>query len=87
MWNETTRDHIIEQNGSVQLLPGLPDELKKIYRTVWEIRQTDLIEMAADRAPFIDQSQSMSLYVEAPSYSKLCTIHFKAWKAVTGFVG
>jgi ribonucleotide reductase alpha subunit len=83
LWSQDTRDHIIGNNGSVQELKGLPDEYKELYRTVWEIKQTDLIEMAADRGPYIDQSQSMSLYVQSPSCAKMSTAHFKAWRAVS----
>lgn len=70
-------------NGSVQELDGLPDNLKELYKTVWEIRQLDLIEMAADRGAFIDQSQSLNLFVESPNYVKCTTMHFKSWKLVS----
>jgi len=80
LWNEDTRDQLIQSNGSVQTLEDLPAELKEIYRTVWEIKQLDLIEMAADRGPFIDQSQSLNLFVESPNYVKCTTMHFRGWK-------
>ncbi|KAI6232853.1 Ribonucleoside-diphosphate reductase [Aphelenchoides fujianensis] len=81
LWNQETRDHLVASNGSVQSLPGLPDHLKELYRTVWEIKQLDLIEMAADRGAFIDQSQSLNLFLESPTYTKCTTIHFRSWKA------
>ncbi|KAI6211589.1 Ribonucleoside-diphosphate reductase [Aphelenchoides besseyi] len=80
MWNSEVRDFLIAHNGSVQELPGLPTEIKEIYRTVWEIKQTELIEMAADRGAFIDQSQSLNLFVKSPNYARCTTMHFKAWK-------
>ncbi|KAI6174675.1 Ribonucleoside-diphosphate reductase [Aphelenchoides bicaudatus] len=81
MWTHHIRDSIIATNGSIQHLDTLPREMLERYRTIWEIRQTDLIAMSADRAPFIDQSQSMSLFVASPTYPKMCTAHFKAWSS------
>ena len=86
MWTPETREHLIKENGSVQGLPNFPDHLKEIYRTAWELKQLDLVAMAADRGAFIDQSQSLNLFVENPTYSKCSTIHFKAWKLV-GYLG
>ena len=80
IWNKTTKDHIIRDQGSVQGLPGLPDNLKRIYKTVWEIPQRLIIDMSAERGPFICQSQSMNLHVEDPSISKLSSMHMYAWK-------
>ncbi|KAI6238115.1 Ribonucleoside-diphosphate reductase large subunit [Aphelenchoides fujianensis] len=80
LWTKETRDHLIASNGSVQELPGLSADLKDLYRTVWELKQLDLIEMAADRGAFIDQSQSLNLFLESPTYTKCTTMHFKAWK-------
>jgi len=83
LWNKETREQLIKSNGSVQSLNGpleKLDELKQLYRTVWEIKQMDLIDMAAERAPFIDQSQSLNLFLESPSYVKCTSMHFKAWK-------
>jgi ribonucleotide reductase alpha subunit len=77
-WNKETKDQIIRDGGSVQGL-NIPDKLKTIYRTVWEIPQKSLIDMAADRGPFIDQSQSMNLFVEDPSVAKLSSIHMYTW--------
>ncbi len=81
MWTPEMRNMIIANNGSVQAIPGIPDDLKQIYRTVWEIPQKVLIDMARDRAPFICQSQSLNLFLSDPSYSKLTSMHFYAWKS------
>ena len=81
MWTPEMRNMIIANNGSVQAIPGIPDDLKLIYRTVWEIPQKVLIDMARDRAPFICQSQSLNLFLSDPSYSKLTSMHFYAWKS------
>ena len=78
-WNKETKDIIIKAGGSVQQL-DIPDRLKDIYRTVWEISQKSIIDMAADRGPFIDQSQSMNLFVENPTVAKLSSMHIYGWK-------
>jgi len=78
VWSIETKDQIIRDGGSVQGL-DIPDDLKAIYRTVWEIPQKSLIDMAADRAPFIDQSQSMNLFVEDPTLAKMSSIHMYTW--------
>jgi len=80
LWGPDTRDEIIRANGSVQGLERLPAEYKELYKTVWEIKQTDLVEMAAERGAFIDQSQSLNIFIDAPNYVKCTTIHFKAWE-------
>jgi ribonucleoside-diphosphate reductase alpha chain len=74
------KDTIIRANGSIQDIPGIPAEIKELYKTVWEIKQRNLIDQAADRAPFICQSQSLNLFVESPDYRKLTSMHFYAWK-------
>lgn len=78
MWNKETYYTIAQDNGSVQRL-NIPDKLKLIYRTIWEIPQKSIIDMAADRAIYIDQSQSMNLYMADPNYSKLTSMLFHAW--------
>jgi ribonucleoside-diphosphate reductase alpha chain/ribonucleoside-diphosphate reductase subunit M1 len=78
-WNKETKDQIIRDGGSVQAL-DIPDKLKDIYKTVWEISSRSIIDMAADRGPYIDQSQSMNLFVENPSTAKLSSIHMYSWK-------
>jgi len=80
LWNDAIREELIRNNGSVQNIPGIPDDLKALYKTVWEISQKVIIDMAADRGAFIDQSQSMNLFVETPNFAKLTSMHFYAWE-------
>ena len=79
MWNEETKNRIIKDDGSVRNLI-MPGEMKNIFRTVWEISQRSLIEMAADRAPSVDQSQSMTLFLSNPNNSNMTSMHFFAWE-------
>jgi ribonucleotide reductase alpha subunit len=79
-WNKETKDQIIRDGGSVQAL-DIPDKLKGIYKTVWEISSRSIIDMAAERGPYIDQSQSMNLFVENPTTAKLSSIHMHSWKS------
>lgn len=81
LWNEEIRQEIIQANGSVQAITKIPAEVREIYKTVWEIRQRDLIDMARDRAVFIDQSQSLSIYMENPNFTKLAACHLHAWES------
>jgi ribonucleotide reductase alpha subunit len=80
LWTADVRAQIIANNGSVQSIAELPSELRDLYRTAWEIPMKTLITLAADRAPFICQSQSLNLFVAEPSYSKLSSMHLYAWK-------
>ncbi|ESO06591.1 hypothetical protein HELRODRAFT_106206 [Helobdella robusta] len=80
VWDERMRMLLMANNGSVQKIKKIPQNLKAIYRTVWEISQRDVIDMAADRSPYVDQSQSMNLFLQEPTYEKLCSMHFYAWK-------
>jgi ribonucleoside-diphosphate reductase alpha chain len=80
MWTPDVRSQIIANNGSIQSIVELPSELRELYRTAWEIPMKTLINMAADRAPFICQSQSLNWFVAEPSYSKLSSMHVYAWK-------
>lgn len=80
LWTPDVRAQIIANNGSIQSILELPSELRELYRTAWEIPMKTLITMAADRAPFICQSQSLNLFVAEPSYSKLSSMHMFAWK-------
>ncbi|KAI8145378.1 ribonucleotide reductase [Fennellomyces sp. T-0311] len=80
LWNEKVKNMIIAHNGSVQQVPEIPDDLKKLYKTVWELSQRVIIDMAADRGAFIDQSQSLNLFVAEPNYGKLSSMHFYSWK-------
>jgi ribonucleoside-diphosphate reductase subunit M1 len=80
LWNETMKNQIIANYGSIQNVPGIPDDLKSIYKTVWEISQKVIIDMAADRGAFIDQSQSMNIHLAAPNYGVMSSMHFYGWE-------
>uniref|UniRef100_A0A7E4W725 Ribonucleoside-diphosphate reductase n=1 Tax=Panagrellus redivivus TaxID=6233 RepID=A0A7E4W725_PANRE len=80
LWNEDMKNSLIAASGSVQNIRGIPDYIKELYKTVWEIRQKDIIEMAADRGAFIDQSQSLNLHLPVPTYAHCTSMHFYAWK-------
>lgn len=80
LWTPEVKNMLISHGGSVQNIPAIPDELKQLYKTVWEIKQKDLIDMAADRGAFIDQSQSMNVFMADASFSKLTSMHFYSWK-------
>jgi ribonucleoside-diphosphate reductase alpha chain/ribonucleoside-diphosphate reductase subunit M1 len=78
-WNPDIKTEIVRNGGSVQAL-DIPDKLKAVYRTVWEIPQKSLIDMSADRGPFVDQSQSLNIFMEDPTSAKLTSCHFYSWK-------
>ncbi len=80
LWNDEMKNSIMSHNGSVQKIDGIPAEIKEIYKTVWEIKQRTIIDMAADRGAYICQSQSLNLFVDAPTTSKLTSMHFYAWR-------
>ena len=80
LWNKDMRDKIIVENGSVQNIQDFPEDLKDVYKTVWETSQKTVIDMAADRAPFIDQTQSMNLWLSTPTFGKVNSMHMYAWK-------
>lgn len=80
LWNEEMKDRIIAHNGSVQYIPEIPTDLKELYKTVWEIKQKAILEMAADRGAYIDQSQSLNIHMEDTNFGKLSSLHFAAWK-------
>ncbi|KAJ3658911.1 hypothetical protein Zmor_010625 [Zophobas morio] len=80
LWNDDMKNQIIANYGSVQNIPEIPDDLKTIYKTVWEISQKVIIDMAADRGAFIDQSQSMNIHIASPNYQKITSMHFYGWK-------
>lgn len=80
LWDEKMKNAIMAHNGSIQNIPEIPDNLKALYKTVYEIKQKVLIDMAADRGAFIDQSQSLNLFVDEPNHAKLTSMHFYAWK-------
>ena len=79
MWNEKVKNHIIANNGSIQQLEEVPAAIREKYRTVWEIPMRTVIDMAADRGVYIDQSQSMNLWMEDPTYGSLTSMHFYSW--------
>jgi len=79
LWTREVRDKIMFYEGSVQNVDEIPEDIKSLYKTVWEIKQKVLIDMAADRGPFICQSQSMNLFMEQPDFKKLSSMHFYAW--------
>ena len=80
LWNDNMKNRLIAANGSVQNLPGVPQHLKDLYKTVWEISQKTVIDMAADRGAYICQSQSMNLFLQEPNFGKLTSMHFYSWK-------
>jgi ribonucleoside-diphosphate reductase alpha chain len=81
LWTTDVRTQIIANNGSIQGMMEIPSELRELYKTAWEIPQKTLIDMARSRAPFICQSQSLNLFLAEPSYAKMSSMHFYAWKA------
>ena len=81
LWSKEMKDLMVKAGGSIQNIVDIPDDIKALYKTVWEISQKCIIDMAADRGKFIDQSQSMNLFMESPTMSKLSSMHMYAWKA------
>lgn len=79
LWSDTLKQTILEQRGSVQNIDAIPDHLKKKYKTVWELSQKTIIDQAADRGPFIDQTQSMNLFIKHPTLKQLSSMHFYSW--------
>jgi ribonucleotide reductase alpha subunit len=80
LWNEKMRMQIIAEKGSIQNINNIPQKLKDLYKTVWELKMKTLIDMSADRGAFICQSQSLNMFVAEPSLSKLTSMHFHSWK-------
>lgn len=80
LWNEAMKQRIIAHGGSIQNVPGIPDRIKALYKTVWEISQKVIIDMAADRGAFICQSQSLNIHLSAPTFGQLTSMHFYGWK-------
>ncbi|CAN1828719.1 Ribonucleoside-diphosphate reductase large subunit, partial [Linum perenne] len=79
IWNPALKNRIIYENGSVQKLPEIPQDLKLIYKTVWEIKQKTLVDMAVHRGCYIDQSQSLNIHMDQPNFGKLTSLHFHTW--------
>ena len=80
------KNKIVAANGSVQNIAEVPQDLKELYKTVWEISQRTVIDMAADRGAFIDQSQSLNIHIAEPTFAKLTSMHFYAWKKVSYYI-
>jgi ribonucleoside-diphosphate reductase alpha subunit len=80
LWSKEMKDLMVKAGGSIQTIVDIPEDIKKLYRTVWEIKMKDVIDMAASRGRFIDQSQSMNLFMESPTMSKLSSMHMYTWK-------
>lgn len=81
LWNDSMKNKLIAANGSVQEIEEIPANIRQLYRTIWELSMKDIIDMAADRGAFIDQSQSLNLFMQNPNFGKLTSMHFYAWKA------
>jgi ribonucleoside-diphosphate reductase alpha chain len=81
LWNDNLKQEIMRHNGSVQNIDAIPQYLKELYKTVWELSMKDIIDMSRQRGYFIDQSQSLNLFMQDANYSKLTSMHFYAWKS------
>ncbi|MFO7744113.1 MAG: ribonucleoside-diphosphate reductase subunit alpha [Psychroflexus sp.] len=81
LWNDDVKDAIMRANGSVQGIDIIPDDIKELYKTVWELSMKDIIDMSRHRGYFIDQSQSLNLFMEGATFAKLTSMHFYAWKS------
>ena len=81
LWNENLKQEIMRQNGSVQNIDIIPQDLKELYKTVWEMSMKDIIDMSRHRGYFVDQSQSLNLFMQDANYSKLTSMHFYAWQS------
>jgi ribonucleotide reductase alpha subunit len=79
IWNEKIKNSIVANNGSIQQIETIPEEIRNKYKTVWEIPMRNLIDMAADRGAYICQSQSLNLWLEDPNYNSLTSMHFYSW--------
>lgn len=80
LWSDNMKNRIIADGGSIQNIPNIPDDIKALYKTVWEISQRTIITMAADRGAFIDQSQSLNIHMKEPTMGKITSMHFAGWK-------
>ncbi|NNL16475.1 MAG: ribonucleoside-diphosphate reductase subunit alpha [Flavobacteriaceae bacterium] len=81
LWNEGLKQEIMRANGSIQNIDGIPEDIKELYKTVWELSMKDIIDMSKHRGYFIDQSQSLNLFLEGATMAKLTSMHFYAWKS------
>ena len=80
LWNPSVRNQLMRDSGSVANIDCIPQRLKDLYKTVWELKMKDIIDMAADRGKFVDQSQSLNLFIADPTTDKLTAMHFYAWQ-------
>ncbi|EGY22607.1 hypothetical protein VD0002_g8392 [Verticillium dahliae] len=80
LWSDSMKNRIIAENGSIQNIPNIPADIKSLYKTVWEISQRTVVQMAADRGAFIDQSQSLNIHMKDPTMGKITSMHFAGWK-------
>ncbi len=81
LWNEELKQEIMRNNGSIQNIDRIPNDLKELYKTVWEMSMKDIIDMSRQRGYFIDQSQSLNLFMENANFAKLTSMHFYAWQS------
>jgi len=81
LWDNGMKEEIMRANGSIQHIESIPQDIKELYKTVWELKMKDIIDMARHRGYFIDQSQSLNLFMKDPDFSKLTSMHFYAWKS------
>ncbi|ADV49039.1 ribonucleoside-diphosphate reductase, alpha subunit [Cellulophaga algicola DSM 14237] len=81
LWNESLKQELMRANGSIQHIDIIPQDIKELYKTVWELSMKDIIDMSRQRGYFIDQSQSLNLFMEGANFSKLTSMHFYAWKS------
>ena len=81
IWNEDMKEELMRANGSIQKIEGIPQDIKELYKTVWEMSMKDIIDMSRQRGYFIDQSQSLNLFMEGATMAKLTSMHFYAWKS------
>ena len=80
LWDESMKNRIMQANGSIQAIPEIPQDIKELYKTVWEISQKAVIDMSADRGAYICQSQSMNIHLQDANFGKMTSMHFYAWK-------
>ncbi|EDN04916.1 hypothetical protein HCAG_09248, partial [Histoplasma mississippiense (nom. inval.)] len=80
LWSDNMKNRIIAEGGSIQNIPNIPQDIKALYKTVWEISQRTIVQMAADRGAFIDQSQSLNIHLKEPTMGKITSMHFTGWK-------
>ena len=81
LWNDTLKNKLMASNGSIQNINEIPENIKELYKTAWEISQKVIVDMAADRGAYIDQSQSLNIFMENANFAKLTSMHFYGWKA------